>query len=426
MIAATDNHPSAQTMPNDETYVMPAEFEPQSAIWMGWPTFQWYEDPSLDTRQPLAEIVKVLSDYRMPVQVMCTDDKGEREAKDWLTSHGYDITPYMKFPHIAQIDIWMRDFGPIFVRNASDQLAISSFQQNQWGYSTVTDRTSKAMSAVPGLVGDYLGIDKRFPTPVVSEGGDRIVNGRGALLVCRAVEFQRNPNATQGDLEAAYMDTLGATDVIWLDSGVYEDLHSDWGPIPYTSGGGTQIALYGPQSTGGHLDEFVRFSDTGKIILARVSECEAASNPIYAVNYTRCEEAYRVLSKAVLQDGSSLEIDRLPVPEIECREISTDDRMYQWLSALNYPNDMPPFPAGHPAFVVKSSSYANYLVTDRVVIAPKYGSSEKDDMAAETLQAAFKDRAIVQIDPSPINYAGGGIHCCTQQQPAGTVAAHDS
>lgn len=403
------------------SFIMPAEFEPQSAIWMGWPKFQWYEDSSLDTREPLAEIIRILSDHEMPVQIMCTDEQGESDARDWLTSHGYNITPYMKFPHIDQVDIWMRDFGPIFLKNDAGELAIASFLQNQWGYSTVANPVSEAMSSVPGLVGSYLGIGDFFPASIVSEGGDRIVNGQGTLLVCRAVEFQRNPGKTRNDLELEYRNALGVTKVIWIESGVHEDLHSDWGPIPYTGNDGRQIGLYGPQSTGGHLDELVRFSDADRVVLADVEEAEAASNPVSAVNYVRCKSAYRILSQATLQNGAPVDIVRLPAPEIEYMEVTKNDRMYQWLANLEYPDDVPPFPAGQPIHVVKSSSYANYLVTDRVVIAPKYGDSQKDDAAARVLEAAYRGRTIVQIDPTAINYAGGGIHCCTQQQPVGTV-----
>ena len=408
-------------MTNDGTFTMPAEFEPQSAIWMGWPKFQWYEDSSLDTRKPLAEIIQILSDHQMPVQIMCTDGQGESDARAWLTSHGHNITPYMKFPHIDQVDIWMRDFGPIFLKDDAGDLAIASFLQNQWGYSTVTDPVSEAMTSVPGLVGSYLGIDNFFPASVVSEGGDRIVNGKGTLLVCRAVEFQRNPGKSRNDLEIEYRNSLGVTNVIWIGSGVHEDLHSDWGPIPYIADGGKQIALYGPQSTGGHLDELVRFSDVDQVVLADVEEREGASDPISAVNYVRCKNAYRILSQAALQDGASIDIVRLPVPGTEHTEITKKDRMYQWLANLKYPDDVPPFPDGDSAHVVKSSSYANYLVTDRVVIAPKYGDSKKDDAAAKILESSYGGRSVVQIDPTAINYAGGGIHCCTQQQPVGAV-----
>ena len=402
-------------------YIMPAEFDPQSSIWMGWPKFQWYSEPTLDTRQPIAAIVASLSDHEIDIRIMCTDEQGESDAKEWLTDHGFSITPHMLFVRLDQVDIWMRDYGPIFVRNATNELGMAGFSQNQWGYSTKTDPTSQAMTEVPTAVAKYLGIDHIISVELVSEGGDRMVNGRGTLLVCRAVESQRNPAVPEEALEFGYQTALGVSNIIWLDSGVREDLHSDWGPIPYKDDEGNTISLYGPQTTGGHLDELVRFASPNKIVLAQVTEEEAASDPIAAVNYARCESVNRVLVHATDQAGAPFEIVRLPVPDIQYMSVSPGERMYDWLADLTYPPDVPQFPTGSSINVVKAASYANYLVTNGLVIAPKYGNQAKDEAAASALKDAYEGRMVVQIDPSAINYAGGGIHCCTQQQPVGDI-----
>lgn len=351
---------------------------------------------------------------------MCKDAKGESAAKNWLTQAGYKITPYMKFVHINQVDIWTRDFGPIFLLNDANELGMASFQQNQWGYSTTTDPVSKAMAAVPGLVAEYLGIQNNFPVSIVSEGGDRIVNGKGVLFVNRAVEFQRNPQHSQAELEEIFTHTLGVNKIIWFNNGVREDLHADWGPIPYNDVTGKSILLYGPQTTGGHLDEFIRFASPNKVILAKVSEEDAAYDTIAAVNYARLEEAYRILSSATDQNGNPFEIVRIPVPDIEYMQINSDQAMYKYLAELKYPPDIPQFPTNEPIYVVKSSSYANYLVTNGVVIAPKYGNVAKDNAVVNAFSDAYDSRNVIQIDPSAINYAGGGIHCSTQQQPVNT------
>jgi len=43
----------------------------------------------------------------------------------------------------------------------------------------------------------------------------------------------------------------------------------------------------------------------------------------------------------------------------------------------------------------------------------------KDEAAAAKLKQMFPDREIVQIHAENLNYGGGGMHCATQQQPAG-------
>lgn len=404
-------------------YIMPGEFESQSGVWLGWPVFQWFKDEQLDTRHAIAQIAQTLSKHQIPPNIMCTDAQGIADAKDWMNQNGYPVAPIMNFLPIPQVDIWVRDYGPIFLKDRStNSLAIASYAQNQWGYSTVTDPISMQMTALPGLVAKNLGIETVLSTKIISEGGDRIQNGQGVLLIDRAVEFQRNPDATQTQLEAVYKASLGASKFIWLNNGVYEDLHTDSGPIPYTNTDGKTIYLYGPQTTGGHLDEFCRFASATQIILAQVSAEEAANNPIAAVNYTRLEEAYRILSKETDVDGKPFEIMRIPTPEIDYMQIQPDEPMYaDFLATLDYPASVPQFPKGQPAYIIKSSSYANYLATNGLVIAPKYGNKSKDDEALSALKNAFPGRDVVQMDPSSLNYAGGGIHCVTQQQPVGNI-----
>ena len=249
-------------------FVMPAEFEPHAAIWMGWPKGQSYADPDLDTRVPIAQIIDALCAHGIDVKLMCTDEPGEREVQRWLGPHGYPVTDRLDFVHIDQIDIWVRDYGPIFTRNRANRLGMASFLQGQWGYAATSDPVSRAMTELPERVARHLGIDHVASAEVVSEGGGRIVNGRGTLLVCRAVEAERNPQLDEATLERAYRAALGVTNVIWLNNGLGEDLHAAWGPIPYRDGDGNAIQLYGPLTTGGHLDELVRFAGPREIVLA--------------------------------------------------------------------------------------------------------------------------------------------------------------
>ena len=322
-------------------YHMPAEFSEQSAVWFGWPTFQWFEDSSMDTREPIAKVIKALSEHGIKSEIMCKSAIGEAGAKTWLARHGFTVTANMKFPHIDQVDIWVRDFGPIFLRKDSYELGMVSFLQDQWGYSTTTDPVSVAMTAVPGKVAKHLGIKDNFPVAVASEGGSRIVNGQGTLLVNRVVEFQRNPHLSEAELEAAFKGALGVSKVIWLNIGVREDLHATWGPIPYVDATGKDILLYGPQTTGGHLDEFVRFASPNKIVLVHVTPEEAARDPIAGTNYPRLEEAYRILAASTDQDGNPFEIVRIPSPDVEYRMVNCDDQMYGFLKSLTYPPSVP-------------------------------------------------------------------------------------
>ena len=402
----------------DSEFVAPGEFEPHAAVWLAWPTFQWFSAPELDDRRTVAEILQVLSDRGVPAKLMCEDRRGIQTAELWLAQNGYSLGPGVKMLPISAVDIWVRDYGPIFLKDpASGRLAIASYRQNQWGYSTVNDPISVRMTELPGRVAKFLGNDQVLRAGIVSEGGNRICNGDGVLLVNRTLEMQRNPGTPWREIEAAHRSTLGVTRVIGLNGGLREDLQANReAPIPYLHAGEI-IRLYGAQSTGGHADEFCQFAGPNRIVLAEVTEREAAADPIMAANYARLEEVYRTLSEETDAHGKPFEVVRIPVPDIDYMLVGPGEPMYtEFLARMDGAGRSGEFPDGKPVHVVKCASYVNYLVTNGVVIAPRYGNAEKDDAVARILRAAY-DRDVVQIDPTPINYVGGGIHCVTQQQP---------
>ncbi|MCB0541746.1 MAG: agmatine deiminase family protein, partial [Bacteroidetes bacterium] len=73
---------------------------------------------------------------------------------------------------------------------------------------------------------------------------------------------------------------------------------------------------------------------------------------------------------------------------------------------------------------VAASSYLNYIISNGIVIIPKYwepGKPEsinrKDTEALEIFKRVFPEREIIQINPLPFNWDGGGMHCRNQTQP---------
>jgi len=413
--------PSAGHEPTTE-FVAPGEFEPHAAVWLSWPTFRWFSAPELDDRRTVADILQVLSDRGVPAKLMCEDRRGLQAAELWLARNGYSLGPGVQLLPIPAVDIWVRDYGPIFLKDpATGSLAIASYRQNQWGYSTVNDPISVQMTELPDRVAEFLGNDRVRRSEVVSEGGNRICNGDGVLLVNRTLEMQRNPGTRWKEIEAAHRSTLGVTRVIGLNGGLREDLQANTeAPIPYFHAD-ELIRLYGAQSTGGHADEFCQFAGPNRIVLAEVTEREAAADPIMAANYARLEEVHRTLREATDTHGNPFEVVRIPVPDIDYMRVGPGEPMYsEFLARLGGVGRSGEFTEGQPVHVVKCASYVNYLVTNGVVIAPRYGNAEKDDAVARILRAAY-DRDVVQIDPTPVNYVGGGIHCVTQQQPVGAL-----
>ena len=82
------------------------------------------------------------------------------------------------------------------------------------------------------------------------------------------------------------------------------------------------------------------------------------------------------------------------------------------------------FSSGDTVHFVPSSSYLNFLITNKTVYEAKYweeGKSEiakeKDEKARQIVKQYFPDRNIYQISTLETNHNGGGLHCWSMQIP---------
>ena len=99
------------------------------------------------------------------------------------------------------------------------------------------------------------------------------------------------------------------------------------------------------------------------------------------------------------------------------------DAVYDFISNLEY-KDNSTFPTGEKITVVAASSYLNFSISNNVVAAQKYWKEggdlaikKRDEDVKKILEEVMPGRKIIMIDPLPINYGGGGIHCTTRHQP---------
>jgi agmatine deiminase len=65
-------------------------------------------------------------------------------------------------------------------------------------------------------------------------------------------------------------------------------------------------------------------------------------------------------------------------------------------------------------------SYINFALANGGLIMPAYGTAG-DAKARATLQRAYPDRRIVEVNVRAIAPAGGAIHCITQELPAAST-----
>ncbi|WP_228237293.1 agmatine/peptidylarginine deiminase [Allomuricauda sp. M10] len=255
---------------------------------------------------------------------------------------------------------WMRDSGPIIVKNGKERKALN-FNFNGWAkYSNY-----KLDRHVPEKVSQFLNVPleqvKYKGKPVVLEGGAIDVNGKGTLITSEECLLDqkvqvRNPGFTKEDYEAIFKEYLGITNTIWLGDGIKGD------------------------DTHGHIDDLARFVNENTIVTVVESDKKDS-------NYSALQDNLKRLQHAVLEDGNKPKIVTLPMP----KPIHFDG-------------------------VVIPASYANFLILNKAVLVPTFNDS-RDREALNILAEVFPDREVIGISAIDLIWGFGTLHCLSQQIP---------
>ena len=339
----------------------PAEWEPHSATWLGWP----HHRPDWPGKfEPIpwvyAEIVRVLH-ARERVEVLCHSEEVRDQAIAALRSH--DVRPDACRLHLVPSDrVWLRDSGPTIVRRADGQLEALCWRFNAWAKY----ENHLADALIARAVARLAGVPELEPQRpdgrgrLVLEGGAIDGNGAGVLLTteeCLLSSVQeRNPGLNRAGYERAFHEYLGIHTTIWLGEGCVGD------------------------DTHGHVDDIARFVDTNTVVLAFERDSADENHKRSLDNRARLEHAARLV------DGG-LRIVELPYP----RPVIMDGERL-------------------PA------SYANFYIANSVVIVPTF-NDKNDRIALNILAECFPSREVVGIHAVDLVWGLGTLHCLTQQQP---------
>jgi agmatine deiminase len=211
-----DDHAST---PREDGFAMPAEWEPHEACLMEWPTrtrAELWGDRFEEAQRDYAAVANAVAAFE-PVVMVCDPDQRE-EARSRLRED-VELLP------LPIDDSWMRDNGPIFVRDGAGRVALVHFGFNSWGGKYAPwDRDAE----VPRHVADHLGM-RRYAAPFVLEGGSFFVDGEGTLLTTEQclLHPNRNPSMSREEIERGLRDFLGVETIVWLGNGHSGDRDTD-------------------------------------------------------------------------------------------------------------------------------------------------------------------------------------------------------
>lgn len=385
---------------------LPAEWEPQERVWLTWFGQERRDSVSLDIVKALLPNVKL---------TLNVESEGMKaNAVKFLTDHKID-TSKLEFVIDPFIDFFVRDYA-VFVKNGNGKVQIIDFVDSSYGrFPQLTGKPMPEIQKKFGLWEERLAQQLNMPvirSEYFFEGGGIESNGRGTLLVIKDMAIQRNPNRSIAEIESELKRTLGARKVIWLEKGLAEDKQFVDG-APFVAnyyGGGANM----------HVDELARFVDETTVVLPHISKADSEKSPVDKINYPMLEANLKILQNATTADGKRLKVVRIPMPEVEQLKftITVDDtnlRVYERNG----------FKKGDTIYRVPAASYANFFVSNKVVLIPKYwkegmpeSQKQKDEEARKTFSDLFPNRKVIQIFTLGINRGGGGIHCATNQLPS--------
>jgi agmatine deiminase len=199
--------------------VVPPEWAPHRAMWLGFPSHAALWEDDLDAAQDevaaLARALAGLGGER--VRLLTGSDAGEAAARRMLGEvAGVEIVPG-RFG-----DIWLRDTGPIFVQADGGPRA-QGFRFNGWGGKYQLEHDDAVAAQIANASGAALA-----PHDFVLEGGAVDHDGEGTVLTTGQclLNPNRNPGWDAAAAEAALADSLGARKVLWLGEGLQND-HTD-------------------------------------------------------------------------------------------------------------------------------------------------------------------------------------------------------
>lgn len=389
-------------------FYMPAEFEPQEAVYVGW-----FNNPQKDS--VAAQIVSALYNS-VQVKIFYSKELMKHNANLLLSGYGIDSNKIIWIKDSLRYD-FPRDPGPIFLINKKGEMKIADFNWNLYGFPYVyngfqLEKFDTLYGEIEKREAARLGIDV-ISSEIVNEGGAFEVNGNGVMMAIEETALQRNPGKSINKIEKEYLRLTGCKKIIWLKRAVIHDRAFDGPTVDNWFTGGAN----------GHIDEMARFVSPNTILLAQISEEERTGNPISKIDYGILEENFKILQQATDIDGKPFQIIRVPSPNLNVpnyfTEIIVND---EWKAdgSLNLSS----FTNGDTIRITKAVSYMNFFISNEVVLSAMYwkegmpeSERKKDEEVKKILEQVFPERKIIQINPLAINRGGGGIHCTTQQQP---------
>lgn len=341
-------------------YTLPSETAPQAGTLLCWPYAGSDWQPWLaDIQTTYIDLITTLS-HHTHVYCVCHDAATEAQIRKRLTHADITRVTFLKLPYH---DTWVRDFGPLFVKDVNGQVHLLDFIFNGWGTRFEAKDDAEFCS--------HLSKHPLFktlpyhPMDIILEGGSIEFAGHGPMITTDSClnHAQRQGNTTTAERDAQLKTYLGFETHYAFKTG----------------------HLIG-DDTDNHIDMLIRFGTDHTLA--------------YAVCDTPDDPHYTLLGQM-------------------------RDELLAWNQTLDTPYALQPMPIPEPLFNDDGerlpASYLNFICVNDVVLVPQYNVST-DSTALTRLQRLYPDHTLLPFNCQTLIQQGGALHCATMQIPKGGVS----
>ena len=354
-----------------QTYQMPAENEPHEGTWLQWPHQYEY---GMSYRNSLdltwVSMTKALVGSEK-VHIIAYNSTEQGRITALLSAASVNLSD-VDFKLWQTNDVWVRDNGPIFVRDTSGNLHLEDWGFNGWG----GDYNYNLCNTIPTSIGTAISLPViDLNATMILEGGAYELDGKGVFLATKSSILTqtnasgalaiRNPGMTKTQAETILTQYIGVTKFIWLDG------------------------FLGPDDiTDAHIDGFAKFANDSTLVTMSNSDLL-----YWGLSSTD------IATRNTASNVSGTAYNKVYVPLTQNNVVTT------FGTNLGY-----------------KGSYCNYYIANNVILVPNY--SDPNDAAANAIiQALHPGRTVVGIDCRNLYENGGMVHCVTQQQPLAAASS---
>lgn len=364
IFSACNKEEKQEPAPAEILYTMPEESETHEGTWLQWPHQYQYGIGYRNSLDPTWIAMTKALVTSEKVHIIAYDQVEKDRIITLLNVAGVSLSD-IDFKIYKTDDVWVRDNGPIYVKDKNGNLIIEDWGFNGWGQK-IDDESGEPIgftncNTVPSKIAkDQGNLLVDINSVMINEGGSIEIDGHGTMMACKSsiLNNNRNPGMTQAQAEAIFTKYLGVTNFIWLDGQAGLDL------------------------TDQHIDGFARFGNSTTIVTMENDDLLD-----FDVKQSDIDKLYSSKNKT----GTVYTF--LKVPLTKNNVVTTNGK------SLGY-----------------KGSYINYYIANNKVLVPNY-NDPNDAVANSIIQSLYPTRTVVGIDVRNLYENGGMVHCVTQQQP---------